>query len=48
MKPNTVESQIRRLRGQWRDLLMQQVTATPDDPAPEAIKSEFTELIACV
>jgi len=48
MKLNTVKSHIRRLREQWRDLLMQQVAATLDDPTPEAIKAELAELIACV
>jgi RNA polymerase sigma factor (sigma-70 family) len=48
MKLNTVKSHIRRLREQWRDLLMQQVAATLDDPTPEAIKAELSELISCV
>jgi RNA polymerase sigma-70 factor (ECF subfamily) len=48
MKLNTVKSHIRRLREQWRDLLMQQVAATLDEPTPEEIKAELTELIACV
>ncbi|MEQ1853358.1 MAG: sigma-70 family RNA polymerase sigma factor [Chthoniobacteraceae bacterium] len=48
MKLNTVKSHIRRLREQWRDLLMQQVAATLDDPTPETIKAELAELIACV
>ena len=48
MKLNTVKSHIRRLREQWRDLLMQQVAATLDDPTPESIKAELAELIAWV
>jgi len=48
MKLNTVKSHIRRLREQWRDLLMQQVAATLDDPTPDAIKAELAELIAWV
>jgi RNA polymerase sigma-70 factor (ECF subfamily) len=48
MKLNTVKSHIRRLREQWRDLLMSQVAATLDEPTPEAIKAELAELIACV
>ena len=48
MKLNTVKSHIRRLREQWRDLVMQQVAATLDDPTPEAIKAELAELIAWV
>jgi hypothetical protein len=48
MNLNTVKSHIRRLREQWRDLVLQQVAATLDDPTPEAIKAELAELIARV
>ncbi len=48
LKLNTLKSHIRRLREQWRDLLMQQVAATLDDPTPDSIKAELAELIACV
>jgi RNA polymerase sigma-70 factor (ECF subfamily) len=44
----TVKSHIFRLRKSWRDLLLEQVAATLDDPTPEEVRGELSELIGCV
>jgi len=44
----TLKNQVFRLRKRWRELLFEQVSLTLDDPTPEEIKAELTELLGCV
>ncbi|MEP6671162.1 MAG: RNA polymerase sigma factor [Chthoniobacter sp.] len=44
----TLKNLVFRLRERWRALLMEQVAATLDDPTPEEIRAELSELIGCV
>ncbi len=48
VKVNTLKSHIHRLRENWRELLLQQVACTLDDPTSDNIKAELAELIGCV
>jgi RNA polymerase sigma-70 factor (ECF subfamily) len=48
MAMGTVKSHVFRLRQRWRELLFEQVAATLDDPTPEEIKAELSELLGCV
>jgi DNA-directed RNA polymerase specialized sigma24 family protein len=44
----TLKNQVFRLRKRWRELLFEQVALTLDDPTPDEIKGELTELLGCV
>jgi RNA polymerase sigma-70 factor (ECF subfamily) len=44
----TLKNQVFRMRNRWRDLLLEQVSATLDDPTPEGIRAEVSELLGCV
>jgi RNA polymerase sigma factor (sigma-70 family) len=44
----TLKNHVFRLRERWRVLLMEQVAATLDNPTPEEIRAELSELIGCV
>jgi RNA polymerase sigma-70 factor (ECF subfamily) len=44
----TLKNQVFRLRKRWRELLFEQVAITLDNPTPDEIKGELTELLGCV
>jgi DNA-directed RNA polymerase specialized sigma24 family protein len=44
----TLKSEVFRLRQRWRDLLMEQVGRTLDEPSPEEIKEELRALLGSV
>jgi len=44
----TLKNQVFRLRGRWRQLLFEQVGRTLENPTPEEIKAELSELLGCV
>ncbi len=44
----TLKNQVFRLRQRWRELLFEQVALTLDEPTPEEIKGELSELLGCV
>jgi RNA polymerase sigma-70 factor (ECF subfamily) len=44
----TLKNQVFRLRERWRELLFEQVASTLDNPTPEEIRGELSELLACV
>jgi RNA polymerase sigma factor (sigma-70 family) len=44
----TLKNQVFRLRKRWRELLLELVAETLDEPTPEAIRGELSELLACV
>jgi len=44
----TLKNHVFRLRERWRDLLLEQVAATLDEPTPEEIRGELSELLACL
>jgi RNA polymerase sigma-70 factor (ECF subfamily) len=44
----TLKSHIFRLRQRWHEILFEQVAATLDDPTPDNIRSELSELLGCV
>ena len=44
----TLKNQVFRMRQRWRDLLLEHVSATLDDPTPEEIRAELSELLGCV
>jgi hypothetical protein len=44
----TLKNQVFRRRKRWRELRFEQVAMTLDDPTPEEIKGEPTELLSCV
>ncbi len=48
MPLGTLKNHVFRLRQRWRELLFEQVSATLDDPTPENIKAELSELLGCV
>lgn len=48
MNENTVKSHVHRMRERWRELLLEQVAATLDDPTSDNIKAELGELIGWV
>ncbi len=48
MAVGTVKSLVFRMRERWREILFDQVGATLDDPTPEDIRAELTELMGCV
>jgi RNA polymerase sigma-70 factor (ECF subfamily) len=41
----TLKNHVFRLRQRWREILFAQVAATLDEPTPEAIKAELSELL---
>ncbi len=44
----TLKTQVFRLRQRWRELLLEQVAMTLDEPTSEDIKGELGELLTCV
>jgi DNA-directed RNA polymerase specialized sigma24 family protein len=44
----TLKNYVFRLRKRWRELLFEQVALTLDNPTPDEIKGELTELLGCV
>jgi RNA polymerase sigma-70 factor (ECF subfamily) len=44
----TLKNQVFRMRKRWRDLLLEQVAATLDEPTPEEVRLELSELMGCV
>jgi DNA-directed RNA polymerase specialized sigma24 family protein len=48
MPVGTLKSHVSRLRHRWREMLFEQVSVTLNNPTPENIKSELTELLECV
>ena len=44
----TLKNHVFRLRERWRELLLEQVAATLDEPTPEEIRGELSELLGCV
>jgi DNA-directed RNA polymerase specialized sigma24 family protein len=44
----TLRSHVHRLRKRWRELLLAQVAATLDDPTPENVRDELSELLGVV
>lgn len=44
----TLKNHVFRLRQRWRELIFEQVAMTLDEPTPEDIKGELSELLACV
>ena len=44
----TLKNQVFRMRERWREMLMEQIAATLDDPTPEEIRAELSELLGCV
>ena len=44
----TLKNQVFRLRQRWRELLFEQVALTLDEPTPDDIKGELSELLGCV
>jgi RNA polymerase sigma factor (sigma-70 family) len=44
----TLKNYVFRLRERWRAVLMERVAETLDDPTPEEIRAELSELIGCV
>ena len=44
----TLKNQVFRLRERWRELLFEQVAATLENPTPEEIKAELSELLGAV
>ncbi len=44
----TLKNQVSRLRERWRELLLEQVATTLDNPTPEEIRGELSELLDCV
>jgi uncharacterized protein YukE len=48
MPVGTLKSHVARLRQRWRGMLFEQVSITLDNPTPESIKSELTELLECI
>jgi RNA polymerase sigma-70 factor (ECF subfamily) len=44
----TLKNHVFRLRERWRELLFEQVAATLDNPTPEEIKAELSELLGGV
>lgn len=44
----TLKNKVFRMRQRWRELLFEQVAQTLDDPSPEEIKGELSELLGCV
>lgn len=48
MPVGTLKNHVFRMRERWRELLLEQVAETLEDPTPEQIKAELTELLGCV
>lgn len=44
----TLKNKVFRLRERWRKLLFEQVALTLENPTPEEIKGELSELLGCV
>ena len=44
----TLKIQVFRLRQRWKDLIFEQVATTLDEPTPEEIRAELSELLGCV
>ncbi len=48
MPGGTGKSHISRLRSRWRELLLECVAATLDEPTSEDINAELAELLECL
>jgi RNA polymerase sigma-70 factor (ECF subfamily) len=48
MPIGTLKNHVFRMRERWRELLLQQVAATLDEPTQEEVRAELSELIGCV
>ena len=44
----TLKNHVFRLRDRWRELLVEQVSMTLNDPTPEEIQGELKELLSCL
>ena len=44
----TLKNHVFRMRKRWRELLLEQVAATLDDPTEDEIRAELSELLGCV
>jgi DNA-directed RNA polymerase specialized sigma24 family protein len=44
----TLKNQVFRLRKRWRELLFEQVALTLEEPTPDEIRGELSELLSCV
>jgi len=44
----TLKNHVFRMRERWRELLLEHVAATLDEPTPEEIRAELSELLGCV
>jgi RNA polymerase sigma factor (sigma-70 family) len=44
----TLKNRVFRLRQRWRQILFEQVALTLENPTPEEIKGELSELLGCV
>jgi hypothetical protein len=44
----TLKNQVFRMRERWRALLLERVADTLDEPTPEEIRAELSELLGCV
>lgn len=44
----TLKNRVFRMRERWRELLFEEVGRTVQDPSPEVIKEELSELLGCV
>ena len=48
MPVGTIKSHVSRLREKWREVLLEAVAATLDEPTSEDIKAELAELLECL
>ena len=48
MPAGTVKSHVSRLRERWREVLLESVAATLDEPTSDDIKGELAELLECL
>jgi len=44
----TLKNHVFRMRQRWRELLLEQVAATLDEPTEDEIRAELSELLGCV
>jgi len=48
MPIGTLKSKVHRLRERWRELLFEEVGRTLENPTPDEIKGELSELLGYV
>ncbi|HEY3901466.1 MAG TPA: sigma factor [Chthoniobacter sp.] len=48
MPAGTLKNHVFRMRERWRALLLERVGETLDEPTPEQVRAELSELIGCV